>query len=91
MATSRFSSGRASARLSNVSAVHELFVAGQMDEAYLGSTPLRPVVADSWRRSLAIGVDPDIVTAQSSSVDVALDEMRPPTRWRRRFRSSAGC
>ena len=76
MATSRFSSGRASARLSNLRAVHELFVAGQVDETYLDSTPLRPVVADSWRRSLATGVDPDIGAAQSSSVAVALEEMR---------------
>ena len=27
--------------------------------SYLDSTPLRPVVAESWRRSLATGVDPD--------------------------------
>ena len=76
MATSRFSNGRASARLSNLRAVHELFVAGQVDENYLDSTQLRPVVADSWRRSLATGVDPDIGAAQSSSVAVALEEMR---------------
>ena len=76
VATSRFSNGRASARLSNLRAVHELFVAGQVDENYLDSTQLRPVVADSWRRSLATGVDPDIGAAQSSSVAVALEEMR---------------
>jgi hypothetical protein len=76
MAGSGFSSGRASARLSNLRAVHELFIAGQLDETYLDSTPLRPVVADSWRRSLATGVDPDIGGAQSSSVAIALEEMR---------------
>jgi GAF domain len=76
MAGSGFSSGRASARLSNLRAVHELFIAGQLDETYLDSTPLRPVVADSWRRSLATGVDPDIGGAQSSSIAIALEEMR---------------
>ncbi len=76
VAASRFSNGRASARLSTLRAVHELFVAGQVDENYLDSTQLRPVVADSWRRSLATGVDPDIGAAQSSSVAVALEEMR---------------
>lgn len=76
VATSRFSSARASARLANLRAVHELFVAGQVDENYLDSTPLRPVVADSWRRSLATGVDPDVGAAQSSSVAVAIEDMR---------------
>ncbi len=73
MAISRSSSGRAKARLSNLRAVHELFVAGQVD---LDATPLRPVVADSWRRSLATGVDPDIGAAQGAAAAVALDEMR---------------
>jgi GAF domain len=66
--------GRASARLSSSSlrVVHELFVAGQLD---LDSTPLRRVVAESWRRSLATGVDPDLGGAQPA-VAVALDRMR---------------
>jgi hypothetical protein len=42
-----------------VRAVHELFVAGHADPASLDSSALRPVVLDSWRRSLATGVDPD--------------------------------
>jgi hypothetical protein len=46
-------------------AVHELFVAGEMDASLLDSTPLRRVVAESWRRSLARGVDPDRGGAQS--------------------------
>lgn len=44
---------------SSVRAVHERFVAGEVDASYLDSVPLRKVVAESWQRSLAIGVDPD--------------------------------
>jgi hypothetical protein len=51
-------------------------VAGQVDDTYLDSTPLRPVVAASWRRSRATGVDPDIGAAHAASIAVALDEMR---------------
>ena len=60
MGISKTSGGQASARLSSstLRAVHELFVAGQVDASYLDSTPLRRVVAESWRRSLATGVDP---------------------------------
>jgi transcriptional regulator of acetoin/glycerol metabolism len=72
--TSKTSGGRVSARLSSSSlrAVHELFVAGQLD---LDSTPLRRVVAESWRRSLATGVDPDLGGPQQAAI-VALDRMR---------------
>jgi GAF domain len=70
---SKTSGGRASARLSSsLRAVHELFVAGQVD---LDSTPLRPVVADSWRRSLATGVDPYLAGAMPAAT-TALDRMR---------------
>jgi len=71
---SKTSGGRATARLSSsrLRAVHELFVAGQVD---LDSTPLRRVVAESWRRSLATGVDPDLGGAQAAAV-AALDRMR---------------
>jgi transcriptional regulator of acetoin/glycerol metabolism len=71
---SKTSGGRTSARLSSSSlrAVHELFVAGQLD---LTSTPLRPVVADSWRRSLATGVDPDLGGARPAAA-IALDRVR---------------
>lgn len=67
-------SGGASARPSSSSlrAVHELFVSGQVD---LDSTPLRRVVAESWRRSLATGVDPDLGGAQPTAT-VVLDRMR---------------
>lgn len=73
VAISRSSRGPGKARLSNLRAVHELFVAGQVD---LDATQLRPVVADSWRRSLATGVDPDIGAANAAAAAVALDEMR---------------
>jgi hypothetical protein len=71
---SKTAGGRASARLSSSSlrAVHELFVAGQVD---LDATPLRLVVADSWRRSLATGVDPDLSGARPAA-SVALDRIR---------------
>lgn len=73
MTISRSSRGRAAARTPNLRAVHELFVAGQVD---LDATPLRPVVAESWRRSLATGVDPDTAAIQDASAAVALEEMR---------------
>ncbi|MFG1930289.1 GAF domain-containing protein [Mycobacterium sp. NPDC048908] len=74
MKISKTSSGRASARLSSKSlrAVHELFVSGQVD---LDSTPVRRVVAESWRRSLATGVDPDLAGARPAA-EIALDRMR---------------
>src|SRR3954452_21824817 len=74
MGISKTSGGRASARLSSstLRAVHELFVAGQVD---LDSTPLRRVVAESWRRSLATGGEPDLGGAQPA-VTVALERMR---------------
>jgi hypothetical protein len=74
---SKTSGGQASTRLSpsTLRTVHELFVAVQVDASYLDSTPLRRVVAESWRRSLATGVDPDLGGAQPA-VAVALDRMR---------------
>lgn len=59
MGTSRISSGGSSPRPSAaLRAVHELFVSGEVDASYLESS-LRPIVAKSWQRSLAKGVDPD--------------------------------
>ncbi len=77
MAVSKTSSSRAKARLSasTLRAVHERFVGGR-DDSYLESTPLRPVVAESWRRSLATGVDPDSGGARAASVGVGLDGIR---------------
>jgi hypothetical protein len=57
-------------------AVHELFVAGEVDASYLDSTPLRRVVAESWQRSLATGVDPDRDGAQASAVADSVARMR---------------
>ena len=69
MATSRPSaSGRLAATLRTI---HEQFVTGGVDAAYLESTPLRPEVAASWQRSLAEGVDPDCLTEQAVSDDVS--------------------
>jgi GAF domain len=51
--------------------IHEQFVTGDIDPACLESSPLRREVAESWRRSLAGGVDPDCITEQVVSDDVA--------------------
>jgi hypothetical protein len=74
---SKTSGGGASTRPSSstLRSLHELFVGGQVDASYLDTTPLRSVVAQSWRRSLATGVDPDSGGAQPA-VAVALERMR---------------
>jgi hypothetical protein len=76
--TSKTSGGRATARgpSAGVRAIHELFVAGEVDASYLGSTPLRRVVAESWQRSLAKGVDPDVGGAWSSELAQSIARMR---------------
>jgi len=56
--------------------LHELFVGGQVDSTYLDSTPVRRLVADSWRRSLATGVDPDRGGGQTSPVPVTVERLR---------------
>jgi hypothetical protein len=70
--------GRTSASLpaASLRAVYDLFVAGQVDSTELASTAVRPVVADSWRRSLAKGVDPDSRGASSSEVSLGLARRR---------------
>ena len=68
MATTRPSAGGTPATLR---AIHEQFVTGDIDAAFLESTPIRPEVAESWRRSLAEGVDPDCITEQAVSDDVS--------------------
>jgi len=57
-------------------AVHELFVAGEVDASYLKSIPLRRIVAESWQRSLASRVDPDRGGAQSSDLAQSIARMR---------------
>jgi hypothetical protein len=76
--TARCARGRAAAQLpsSALRAVHQLFVTGEVDAAYLDATPLRRVVAKSWQRSLAKGVDPNLPAAQSSSLTLGVARMR---------------
>ncbi len=78
MGKSKTSGGGAAERLPSAAlrAVHELFVAGRVDTAYLDSTPLRRVVAESWQRSLAKGVDPDRGGAQASAIADSVARMR---------------
>ncbi|AKS35636.1 transcriptional regulator [Mycolicibacterium goodii] len=58
-----------------VRAIHDLFIEGQVDADYLGSTPLPRVVVDSWRRSLEVGVDPDR-GGRTAAEEAALAELR---------------
>lgn len=58
-----------------VRAVHDLFVAGQVDAAYLDAAPLRRIVAESWQRSLATGVDPD-TGGRATEAAKALEDLR---------------
>lgn len=60
----------------SVRAVHELFVAGQVDASYLDNAPLRRLVAESWQRSLATGVDPDLDGAQFRHAANSVAELR---------------
>jgi GAF domain len=77
MGNSKTSGGKASALPpSSVRAVHELFVAGEVDASYLDSSPLRRVVAESWERSLATGVDPDLGGVQGTSATLTLEQLR---------------
>lgn len=55
---------------------HELFIAGEVDVDYLDTTPIRRLVAESWQRCLATGVDPDLGAAQPSGPVVSLDALR---------------
>ncbi|AQA01671.1 transcriptional regulator [Mycobacterium sp. MS1601] len=56
-------------------AVHERFLAGEVDATYLANQ-VRPVIAESWRRSLAGGVDPDLGGARQSSVALTVARLR---------------
>jgi hypothetical protein len=57
-------------------AVHERFVTGEVDVATLDFAAVRPVVAKSWQRSLAKGVDPDIDGARPSPVASSIAKLR---------------
>lgn len=58
-----------------VRAVHDLFIEGQVDADYLDSAPVRRIIAESWQRSLATGVDPDL-GARAAAAAAALTELR---------------
>ena len=60
-----------SPRSRDVRDIHGRFVSGEVDPAALESSAIRPVVAQSWRRSLAKGVDPDLGGARPAVQDVA--------------------
>jgi hypothetical protein len=68
-----------------VAVAHERFVTGAETDG------VRPIVLDSWRRSLRWGVDPDGKLPRSSSRTTSWITTGPPTRWRRSCRWSAGC
>jgi transcriptional regulator of acetoin/glycerol metabolism len=55
------------ARARAVRTAHELFVAGEVDAADLQTADVRPIVAESWQRSLAKGVDPDAVAREAAA------------------------
>src|SRR4051812_7326432 len=78
MGTTRTSATKAMVRGSGgaLRAIHELFVAGEVDASYLNSTTLRRVVAESWQRSLAKGVDPDSGGATSSELAQSIAGMQ---------------
>ena len=76
MVTTKASGGRPSGQSPDLRAVHELFVAGQVDADFLDASALRPLVADSWRRSLATGVDPDRGGADAASAASTLERLR---------------
>jgi hypothetical protein len=64
------------ASMAALRALHERFIAGQVDPSYLDLAQIRPVVAESWRRSLAKGVDPDREAAPDSQVTSSIARMR---------------
>ncbi|CAN5784898.1 GAF domain-containing protein [soil metagenome] len=74
METTKKSSDGASAPA--LLAVHERFVAGDVDAIRLDAHQIRPVVAESWRRSLAGGVDPDLAGARPSSASLTVARLR---------------
>jgi len=78
MGTSKTTGGRVVTRpsTSTLRAAHELFIAGQIDADFLETSPVRRLVAESWLRSLATGVDPDRGGAQSESPAAALERLR---------------
>ncbi|WP_319457894.1 MULTISPECIES: helix-turn-helix domain-containing protein [unclassified Mycobacterium] len=78
MGTTKTTGGRVVTRpsTSTLRAAHELFIAGHIDADFLDTSPVRRLVAESWLRSLATGVDPDRGGAQSESPAAALERLR---------------
>jgi hypothetical protein len=78
MGTTKASGGQSTAQpsASAVREVHELFVAGEVDARYLDTSPLRRVVAESWQRSLATGVDPDRGGVDAVGAALTLEQLR---------------
>lgn len=62
--------GGGSSRPPALRAVYERFVAGEVDDSFLASAPVRPVVVKSWQRSLATGVDPDRPVGPTAGVEL---------------------
>lgn len=57
-------------------ALRERFITGEIDANHLESS-VRPIIAESWRRSLQTGVDPDRGGAQIPPIGpVTLDQLR---------------
>lgn len=77
VAASSNAGGRISPRAlpAKVRAIHDLFIGGQVDAASLDATPVRRVIVESWQRSLATGVDPDLGT-RAAAAAAALAELR---------------
>ena len=57
-------------------AAHGKFVAGEVDATHLDANQVRPVVAESWQRSLAGGVDPDLASARPSPASLTVARLR---------------
>lgn len=78
MATPKTTHGRETTRpsASRLRAVHELFVTGEVDTTFLNSNAVRPVVAQSWQRSLAVGVDPDLDGVRAAAAAAAIERLR---------------
>ena len=74
MGLSRAVGARASTAAIRV--LREQFIAGQVDTSHFDAAQVRPIVADSWRRSLAKGVDPDLDAAPDSRVSSGIARMR---------------
>ncbi|BDD84653.1 transcriptional regulator [Tsukamurella pulmonis] len=67
---------RAVASAGAAARLHSMFVDGAVDDAALRASQLRHLIAESWQRSRAVGVNPD---GEAPSGDGALDALRART------------